>query len=111
MRDLGQSRGPGGTAWLILILADSALVNSPTLVNVLVASKPALRALGSHLQVCAERDKCESQDASWGGTRCRSVPSRHAQQWGGWGPAGCWGLGPVSENGRLPALAPSSVTR
>lgn len=60
-------------------IADSALVNSPTLVNALVASKPALRALGSHLQVCAERDKCESRDASWGGTRCRSVPSRHAQ--------------------------------
>lgn len=105
----GQSRGPGGTAWLILILADSALVNSPTLVNALVASKPALRALGSHLQVCAERDKCESRDASWGGTRCRSVPSRHAQRRGGRGLAGSWGLGPVSGNGRLPALAPSSA--
>lgn len=110
MRGCGQSRVSWGTAWWILILADSALVNSPTLVNVLVASKPALRAPGSHLQVCAERDKCESQDGSWGGTRCRSVPSRHAQGWGGRGPAGCQGLGPVSGNGRRPALAPSSAT-
>lgn len=58
---------------------------------------------------CAERDKCESQDGSWGGTRCRSVPSRHAQGWGGrvLQDARAWGRSAGMGGAQL---APSSAT-